>query len=365
MKLSVILIVVCATVTLSSPAAGAENRPQSWQPVAPDGLPTDFDWIRLPSDEWLKGEIISMYDRELEFDSDELGDLTFDFDDIKEIRTSEVVQVGFVDRDPAIGHLILDGDTARVISATGEAEFPRGEVHTLIAGDRKETNYWSADVTLGGNIRSGNTDQVDYTARLGAIRRSLKTRVVFNYLGNITALDDVNTANNHRATLGWDYFLSDRLFVNFIKGQWYRDEFQNVRNRYTVGGGVGYEIIDTPRISWTLGAGPAWQSTQFVSVEPGDEDTTDGFAFNISSFFGYDVTSDIEYYFNYSIFFTDEANGSFNHHLDTGLDIDLIGNLDLNIAWVWDRIQDPRPIEDGSVPKPDDYRLTFGLGWDF
>ena len=197
---------------------------------------------------------------------------------------SRVVQVGFVDREPAIGRLILDGDTARVISGTGEAEFSRGEVHTLIAGDRKEINYWSADVSIGGNIRSGNTDQVDYTARLGAMRRSLKNRVAFDYLGNITTVDDVDTANSHRATLGRHYFLSERLFVNVVKGQWYRDEFQNIKNRYTIGGGLGYEVIDTPRTSWTLGAGPAWQSTQFVSVEPDEEDTTDGFAFNISSF---------------------------------------------------------------------------------
>jgi putative salt-induced outer membrane protein YdiY len=363
MKLPV--LAACIATLLASTVTLAETPSEPWHPVAPDGLPTDFDWIRLPSDEWLKGEIISMYDRELEFDSDELGDLTLDFDDLKEIRTSEVVQVGFVDRDPAIGHLILDGDTARVISETGETEFPRGEVHTLIAGDRKEINYWSADVTLGGNIRSGNTDQIDYTARLGAMRRSLKNRVAFDYLGNITSVDDVDTANSQRATLGWDYFLSERLFVNFVRGQWYRDEFQNVKNRYTIGGGLGYEVIDTPRTSWTLGAGPAWQSTEFVSVTSNEDDTADGFAFNISSFLAYDVTSDIEYYLDFSVFFTDEANGSYNHHLDTGLDIELIGNLDFTIAWVWDRIEEPRQLGDGTFPEQDDYRLTFGVGWDF
>jgi putative salt-induced outer membrane protein YdiY len=363
MKLPV--LAACIATLLASTVTLAETPSEPWHPVAPDGLPTDFDWIRLPSDEWLKGEIISMYDRELEFDSDELGDLTLDFDDLKEIRTSEVVQVGFVDRDPAIGHLILDGDTARVISETGETEFPRGEVHTLIAGDRKEINYWSADVTLGGNIRSGNTDQIDYTARLGAMRRSLKNRVAFDYLGNITSVDDVDTANSQRATLGWDYFLSERLFVNFVRGQWYRDEFQNVKNRYTIGGGLGYEVIDTPRTSWTLGAGPAWQSTEFVSVTSDEDDTADGFAFNISSFLAYDVTSDIEYYLDFSVFFTDEANGSYNHHLDTGLDIELIGNLDFTIAWVWDRIEEPRQLGDGTFPEQDDYRLTFGVGWDF
>jgi putative salt-induced outer membrane protein YdiY len=355
---------MCAACGVLAAAASAQEA-EPWQPVAPDGLPTDFDWIRLSSDEWLKGEIVSMYDGELEFDSDELGDLTFDFDDIKEIRSANVVQVGFVDRGPAIGHLVLDGDTARVISETGEAEFPRDEVHTLIVGRPKEINYWSANVNVGGNIRRGNTDQVDYTARLGAMRRSLKNRIIIDYLGSITTIDDVDAANSHRATVGWDYFLSDRLFVNVVKGQWYRDEFQNVRNRYTIGGGLGYEVIDTSRTTWSVGAGPAWQSTQSVSIAPGEDDTTDSIAFYIATRFAYDVTSDIEYYVNYSSFFTDEANGTYNHHLDTGLDIDLIGNLDFSISWIWDRIQDPRPLEDGTIPEQDDYRLVFGLGWDF
>ena len=82
---------------LAAPAARADDVKAPWQPKAPDGLPTDFDWIRLKSDEWLKGKLVSMYDGKLEFDSDELGVHTFDFADIKEIRTSRVVQVGFAD----------------------------------------------------------------------------------------------------------------------------------------------------------------------------------------------------------------------------------------------------------------------------
>lgn len=359
------LISVCVTAMLVSAGVGAQERPQPWQPVAPEGMPEDFDWIRLPSDEWLKGEIVSMYNGELAFDSDELGDLTLDFDDIKELRSSNVVQVGFVDREPAIGRLVVDGTTVRVSDASGVVEFPRGDVHTLIVGDRREINYWSAYATLGGNIRSGNTDQVDYSARLGAMRRSLKNRIAVDYVGNITSIDDVDTSNNHRATVGWDYFLSDRLFVNVAKASWYRDEFQNIRARWTVGGGLGYEVVDTSRVSWTVGAGPAWQSTRFVSVASDADDTTDSFAFNVTTHFASDVTSDIEYYLDASAFFTDEANGSYNHHLDTGLEIEIVGNLDFNIAWIWDRIQDPRPLEDGTTPDQNDYRLVFGLGWDF
>ena len=123
MKPIVILFVIASTPALFPAVSAAEEEETPWMPAAPEGLPSDFDWIRLPSDEWLKGEIISMYDGELEFDSDELDDLTFDFDDIKEIRTSRVVQVGFEKRDPAIGRMHMDSNTVRIIGEAGEVTF--------------------------------------------------------------------------------------------------------------------------------------------------------------------------------------------------------------------------------------------------
>ena len=52
-----------------------------WSPNAP-AMPTEYDWVQLSSGEWLKGELISMYREELEFDSDELGLLVLDWDDV-------------------------------------------------------------------------------------------------------------------------------------------------------------------------------------------------------------------------------------------------------------------------------------------
>ena len=61
---------------LSLGAVAAEEKQEDWQP--PVSLRENFDWIQLTSDEWLKGEFIAMYERDLEFDSDELGILTLD-----------------------------------------------------------------------------------------------------------------------------------------------------------------------------------------------------------------------------------------------------------------------------------------------
>ena len=42
-----------------------------------------------------------------------------------------------------------------------------------------------------------------------------------------------------------------------------------------------------------------------------------------------------------------------------------MGDFDLNFAWVWDHVQEPRPLGDGSFPEKDDTRIILGLGWSF
>jgi hypothetical protein len=354
-----------AASLLAAPVSGADDAKQPWQPKAPEGLPADFDWIRLPSDEWLKGKIVSMYDGKLEFDSDELGVHTFDFADIKELRSSRVLQVGLVDRPPLTGRVIVDGTAVRIVTESGETSLARSEIHTIVVGAAREIDYWSGYANLGGTIRSGNSDQIDYTARVGTVRRSVRDRTSIDYIGNLTRINSEDTSNNHRVTLGWDRFLSKRLFVNLVGLEWYRDPFQNIGSRWTVTAGLGYDIVDNPRTTWSATIGPAWQSTHLSSVPPGSDDSASSVALRIGTRIDHEFTGSIDYYAYYNAFFTDEASGTYTHHFDTGLKIELIGDLDVNGSWVWDRVQDPRARADGSFPKQDDIRLVFGLGWSF
>ena len=355
---------LAVTLLLTAPVAGAQDA-KGWQPKAPEGLPADFDWIRLKSDEWLKGKIVSLYDGALEFDSDELGVHSFDFADIREIRTAKVVQVGVAGREAVTGRLVVEGDKARIIAPSGETAILRSEILTVVVGGAREIDYWSGYANVGGNIRGGNTEQIDYTARLGAARRSVKDRTAFDYFGAITRVDSVDTSNNHRVTLGWDRFLNQRLFVNVAGLEWYRDSFQNVANRWTAGAGLGYQLLDSARTKLSATLGPAWQQSDWASVPPGGEASAKSFALRTGLRLDHEVTSSIDFHAYYNAFFTDEASGTYTHHFDTGVDIDLIGDLDASVAWVWDRVQDPRPLSDGTFPKKDDNRLIFGLGWSF
>ena len=63
---------------------GTASQARTWEQLTPSA--SRFDWIQLTSDEWLKGDLESLYDGKVEFDSDELDLLVLDWEDVKKVR---------------------------------------------------------------------------------------------------------------------------------------------------------------------------------------------------------------------------------------------------------------------------------------
>lgn len=355
-------ISVFAATDATNPQPGSDgDTAEDWQPQRP--MPDEFDWIKLTSGEWLKGEIVSMIDEKLEFDSDKLDLLELDWEDVEEIRSAEVMQVMMTGREVKTGKLLLEGD--RVFVLGEEAPFERSQVITIAAGEPKEINYWAAKVSVGSNLRQGNSDLGESSARVRVHRLTARNRVRFNYLGNYnTALEEV-TANNHRASLGWDKILTDRFFVLPVVGEYFRDPFQNISRRLTLGAGVGYDLIDTGRVDWRLMGGPAYQETQFESVDPEGSASESTPALFGSTVADVEITSAIDFNYEYRFQIVNEVSGTYNHHMLAGLEFELTRRLDFDVSLIWDRIEDPRPDSDGNTPEPDDFQLILGLGLDF
>ena len=119
---------ILIVISLGVARAQAQSPAQTFQPP-----PDSFDWIQLKSGEWLKGEIIALYDGKLEFDSDELNKLTLDWEDVRQVRTGRVVQVRFNDREPLTGKIVVDATTVRVLGDT-EQQFDRAGLISITPG---------------------------------------------------------------------------------------------------------------------------------------------------------------------------------------------------------------------------------------
>lgn len=327
-------------------------------------MPTQYDWVRLTSGEWLKGELVAMYREELEFDSDVLDTLILDWEDIAEIRTHTLKRIRFQDGSVVEGQLLIQGDAVQLLLANRVYEYPRAKLISIAAGDAHGFRLWDGKIALGGNLRRGNTVQDEYTVDVKAKRRTPTSRLELIYLANQSLSQSVETENNHRANINFDWFLSNRWFLRPIAFEAFRDRFQNIELRATYSFRPGYYVIDNSKTTWSLNAGLGYQSTRFVEVDEGEEQTRRHVIYAMGTAYDTEITKDIDFEFIYDLQVVGENAGGYLHHLKTSLDIDLISDFDLSITLIRDHVSDPVSSGD-EIPQSDDTRLIFGISYEF
>jgi putative salt-induced outer membrane protein YdiY len=321
------------------------------------------DWIQLKSGEWLRGRLYGMQNRTVEFESDELDDLKFDWKDVHQVVLPHAL-VSYGERKMAAGALRVDQQTVTITGAE-PLSFPREELIGIAPGQMRELDYWSGKFNVGLNVRSGNSEQVDLATTARLERRTANTHLKLDYTGNFSENDSVENVNNQRAGGSFNVFLTRRLFLVTPAMEYYRDPFQNVGRQFTIGGGGGYYFIDRPKVEWLVGGGPAFQRTRFETVEAGESPDSRTPAFFLQSTFDVELTKRVDFELGYQAIITNEESGRLAQHSTATLEIDLTQRLDLDITFIWDRTENPHPDSAGVVPKQNDFRLNLSLGVKF
>jgi putative salt-induced outer membrane protein YdiY len=343
----------------------ARSNPATTNKWSGPEISDDFDWIELTSGEWLKGEIKSMQDDKLEFDSDKLDLLKLDWEDVRQVRTRRTQTVLTEQKDQYTGSLRIDEKLVMVTNPEGvTTTFDRSELLGLVAGKAREINYWSFKLGAGATYQTGNTKQTDINVNARVQRRTAGNRLNLSYLGVFTTTDEVETANNHRATATFDVFLTRRLFVRPVFGEYYEDKFQNIEHQATLGVEVGYTLIDTSKTEWDIHGGPGYRYTKFVSVQPGESSEESTPAFLAGTTWDRELTDWMDANISYNFGIMNERSGTYTHHLTAGLSIELTSKLDLDLTAVWDHVQTPQQTSAGSTPDQDDFRFLVGVSVD-
>ncbi|WP_394204099.1 YdiY family protein [Shewanella waksmanii] len=325
-------------------------------------LPKDskYDWLQLTSYELLKGEIKNLYDDKLEFESDNLDTLYIDWEDVKLLQSHSLVSIGFTDLTTKTGKLLVkDGK-----SYLDGVEFDRSQILTIIAGGQQESNYWSSKISLGANFRSGNTKQVDYSAIANANRRTTESRYHIDYLGNYSNVDDTNTIDNHRLNTNFDWYISRQFYLRPIFGEVYLDKFKNIDYKATVGFGLGYDVIDTSKVTWSVSGGPAYTYTKYDKVLEGETESEGSAAVVVETIYEWEITDDIDFDALYRVNYGSQDSGGYSHHAVAAFAIELTDIFDLDLSFVWDHISNPQDDADGNTPEKDDYQFIVGFGID-
>jgi hypothetical protein len=350
-------------VLVSRVLAVGEVEGSSWETFAPPA--DEFDWIQLTSNEWLKGDIKVFFEYVLEFDSDHFGVINIDFDDIKRLRSYRYQAIRIDDDDPIVGRVDVTETQVIVTVDQQKQVFDRSRMVAITDPVEREIDKWSGDVTLGVNIRSGNTDLVEFNTIAHAERRTLTSRINLDYIGNINETERVEVANNHRFNGSYDLLTTRKFFWRPLSGQYFRDVFQNIAHQATIETGLGFNAIDNARTELLFAGGIGVNFLHNNSVEVGQDASNESPAVSFTMDYETELTSWMDYLFTFQGRLVDEQSGTYQHHLLTTLSTDLIGNFDLDVSFVWDRIEDPQQRADGSTPEQDDYRLIIGLGYEF
>ena len=349
--------------------AQASAQPDSgtnWNSALP---PTDkYDWLQTTSGEWLKGELKVLYSGSLEFDSKKFKLRTLKMKDVAQYLGHGSKRVSI---QTPTGNRIIDGvvsiDRLRVmvVSDQGEESFDRSQLISITPGASAESDNWSGKISLGLNYTRGNTDQTDKIGSLLIRRRTPGNRLLINYMGQESDVNNFQTVNNHRLNLLYDVYPERGFFWRPLYLEYYHDPFQNIDHRATISIGAGYHLLDKPGITWNVSGGPAYQATRYDSVQDGEEDQADTPALVAGTFFDTALTNTVDFKTLYNVTILNRESGTYTHHARATFEIELTSIFDLDFELVWDRTRDPQPRADGSIPDQDDIQWLLTLGIEF
>jgi hypothetical protein len=352
------------------PLVYADKTKTEWQKPTPI-FKQDFDWVKLTSDEWLKGDIVSMYDEKLEFDSEELDMQTIDWEDIAELRSKQWQSIRMFNGTIAEGFLVLKDGQLSLVKNGVTTHYESNNLLSIASSGKNERDLWDGYINVGINLRQGNTVQIDYTFSAGVQRRSASSRFKVDYTSDYSRYEDqdtelsIVTADSTRLTSSYDWFFNPKVYFRAADFEYIADEFLNLDYRIHYGVAIGYHLVDTSKTSWDVNAGPSYQISKFIDVQDETSNSENSGGLTLGTDFSFEVTSDIDFDASYNVQIVDEAAGGKIHHFETGVEIDLTNDFDLDLTFYADRTENPKEDSLGKIPEKNDYRLVVSFGYDF
>jgi putative salt-induced outer membrane protein YdiY len=301
----------------------------------------------------------------MEFDSDELDDLVLDWEDITAFRTPSEMTYVFDGQLIYTGSASMRDGMIRINTVDGVRELPRRDLLSIIESNTREWNFWSVKASVGYTQRAGNTEQVDLSVSANVKREATRSRLSLEYRGDLSETQGAETANNHKASGMIDLFISRKLYITAVSYEYYSDKFQNINHRNTVGAGMGYFIFRRSKVDWSIGIGGGYQVTEFLSQEEGEDSSEKTGSVIPTIDLDWDITKNIEWELEYSSRLGVPDIKTSIHHAATTISIDFYKDIfELKFSVNWERVDNPKAFEDGSVPKKNDIKTIFGFGID-
>ena len=127
---------------------------------------------------------------------------------------------------------------------------------------------WSGRGQVGAFQSSGNSDNVGVTLSLAMDRKGVDWQHRFKATADYQRSNGRTSREQYLASYEPRYQFGQDLFA-FALAQYERDRFQGFSSRYSLSGGLGYQVLNDDGLKLAVKAGPAWRQVDYL------DDTSD------------------------------------------------------------------------------------------
>lgn len=259
------------------------------------------DEIQLKNGDRLTGQIVRLTEGKLVLKSHLAGEITINLSDIKTFSSDAPIEIHL--KDGTVLHQpVTAADPNEFAISAGEPLKPQSFRLANVAAINpppKPQPKWTGSVSGAVTSTHGNTKAEAVSASVSVGRRSEKDRTTAGADYGKTKQRDRNSGEDEttedwwRARAQYDYFFSKKFF-GFLNGRYEKDAIADLDRRVVVGGGAGYQWIETDRTSFSGNLGLASLYEKY-DVDPPAEDSNSQISLQTGYNFDHRITDTLRF----------------------------------------------------------------------
>jgi len=251
------------------------------------------DEVFFKNGDHLTGTIVRLTDSKLVLKSKLVGEVTINLSDVRTFSSEAPLEIHL--KDGTVLHQpVAAGEPNQFTITAGEPLRPQPFTLAQVASINpppKPEPKWTGSVSGAVGLTSGNTKTESITGSVNATRRSERDRIIAGADTAVSRQEDPDTGDKNttenwwRAKAQYDYFFTKRFF-GFGNVRYEKDAIAELERRIVIGGGAGYQWIETERTSFSTGVGLASLYEKFETVSESNSELSLQAGYNLNKTLG-------------------------------------------------------------------------------
>ncbi|MBP7051215.1 MAG: DUF481 domain-containing protein [Phycisphaerae bacterium] len=330
------------------------------------------DQVVLKNGDRLTGKIVSLTDGNLVLNSEQAGQITIAMANVATFQSDAAVELHLKD-GTVLNQPVASADPGQFAIPRGAAVRPQtfalADVASINPPPKPEPK-WTGSISGAVTSTHGNTTSESVAASVSVMRRSDKDRTTAGAdYGKSKQTDrdrdPVTGQKEERTTEDWwrakaqyDYFFTKKFF-GFLNGRYEKDAVAELDRRVVVGGGAGYQWIETPRTNFSTNLGLASLYEKY-DVDPPADDSNSQISMQAGYNFDHRITDTLRFVHDLTYYPSLEQFSDYYLTTTAELRANLTKTMFANFRVIFNYDESPAPGQ-GST----DVKYILGVGMSF